>query len=379
MNLLARILSHGFALAVVVLLGVALMYRGDLFPEWQLPEFLVIEDDTSSGADDASPVPEDTATASAETAVTEPAEAPQVDVVAQDAVPPVDEAVTDMDVTTAEPGPVDAAVVEDVVDTEAAPEEPVVVMTDKAPEAAAMTGADITASVPDEADVAAPHDNADSDQTEATLATPPAGDTTSEDVTEQAEDTPLTPSVTDTDTTSEGVTEQAEDTPLTPSVTDTDTTSEGVTEQVESPVPEAAAPMPVADPVAEPDPESEPEPEPAVAEMPVAPAGDGDGKNAYALLAAAREAYWLHDFEMAETHYQQLIQMEPDNPDGYGELGNMYFAQGQWEQAAAAYYEAGVRLLEAGKAVQARQMVDVIRGLNGVQADELEKQINAAN
>jgi hypothetical protein len=356
MNLLARILSHGFALAVVVLLGVALMYRGDLFPEWQLPEFLVIEDDTSSGADDASPVPEDTATASAETAVTEPAEAPQVDVVAQDAVPPVDEAVTDMDVTTAEPGPVDAAVVEDVVDTEAAPEEPVVVMTDKAPEAAAMTGADITASVPDEADVAAPHDNADSDQTEATLATPPAGDTTSEDVTEQAEDTPLTPSVTDTDT-----------------------TSEGVTEQVESPVPEAAAPMPVADPVAEPDPESEPEPEPAVAEMPVAPAGDGDGKNAYALLAAAREAYWLHDFEMAETHYQQLIQMEPDNPDGYGELGNMYFAQGQWEQAAAAYYEAGVRLLEAGKAVQARQMVDVIRGLNGVQADELEKQINAAN
>jgi tetratricopeptide (TPR) repeat protein len=82
---------------------------------------------------------------------------------------------------------------------------------------------------------------------------------------------------------------------------------------------------------------------------------------------------------MAETHYQQLIQMEPDNPDGYGELGNMYFAQGQWEQAAAAYYEAGVRLLETGMVAEARQMVDVIRGLNGAQADDLQERINAAS
>ena len=57
----------------------------------------------------------------------------------------------------------------------------------------------------------------------------------------------------------------------------------------------------------------------------------------------------------------------------------MYFAQGQWEKAAAAYYEAGVRFVKDGMVVQARQMVDVIRGLNGTQADELEEQINAGH
>ena len=101
-------------------------------------------------------------------------------------------------------------------------------------------------------------------------------------------------------------------------------------------------------------------------------------KTAYELLAAAREAYWLRDYEGAEVFYRQLIKVEPDNPDGYGELGNMYFSQGQWEQAAAAYYEAGVRMVNEGKAEQARQLVDVIRGLNGGQADELEKQVDAA-
>jgi hypothetical protein len=57
----------------------------------------------------------------------------------------------------------------------------------------------------------------------------------------------------------------------------------------------------------------------------------------------------------------------------------MYFAQGQWEQAAAAYYEAGVRLLNDGMVAQARKMVNVIRGLNGAEAADLETQINAVD
>ena len=49
MNLLARILSHGFALALVALIAISLMYRGVLFPEWGLPEFLVIDDKSGTG------------------------------------------------------------------------------------------------------------------------------------------------------------------------------------------------------------------------------------------------------------------------------------------------------------------------------------------
>jgi len=98
----------------------------------------------------------------------------------------------------------------------------------------------------------------------------------------------------------------------------------------------------------------------------------------YQLLAAAREAYWLRDYELAEGQYRKLIELQPDNPDGYGELGNMYFSQGSWEEAASAYYEAGTRLLKDGLLVQAQQLVDVIRGLNGSQADDLAKQVDAA-
>jgi len=146
-----------------------------------------------------------------------------------------------------------------------------------------------------------------------------------------------------------------------------------VTEQLESPAPDVTPPVPATEQVTDSEPAS------TVAEAPAAALESGAGKSAYESLAAAREAYWLHDYEGAENHYRLLIDLEPDNPDWYGELGNMYFAQGQWEQAAAAYYEAGVRLLNDGMVAQARKMVNVIRGLNGAQADDLETQINAVD
>jgi hypothetical protein len=98
----------------------------------------------------------------------------------------------------------------------------------------------------------------------------------------------------------------------------------------------------------------------------------------YELLAAAREAFWLHNYEDAEKNYRALMDLEPQNPDGYGELGNMYFSQGRWEEAAAAYYEAGTRLISEGRLDSARELVNVIRGLNGQQADELDKLITSA-
>jgi tetratricopeptide (TPR) repeat protein len=101
-------------------------------------------------------------------------------------------------------------------------------------------------------------------------------------------------------------------------------------------------------------------------------------EKAYQLLAAAREAYWLRDYDIAESKYRALTRVEPDNPDGYGELGNMYFSQGQWDEAATAYYEAGVRLVGQGLLEQAEELVAVIRGLNSIHADDLELKIKEA-
>jgi len=105
---------------------------------------------------------------------------------------------------------------------------------------------------------------------------------------------------------------------------------------------------------------------------------EASGATPYKILAAAREAYWLRDYAVAELKYEELIAFDPDNPDGYGELGNMYFSQGDWDKATASYYEAGLRLAAQGLFDRARQLVEVIRGLNGGQGDDLEQQINAA-
>ncbi len=52
MNNLARIVSHGFAIVVVLLLGIGFIYRGELFPDLELPDFLVPESERVAGAGD---------------------------------------------------------------------------------------------------------------------------------------------------------------------------------------------------------------------------------------------------------------------------------------------------------------------------------------
>ena len=350
MNLLARILSHGFALAVVVLIAITLMYRGDLFPESKLPDFLVIEDKSDTGTDapagTAEPVPSESVAVSTDAGVMAPAEPPAVevvedvitqDVVIQEEVIPAEAAVAD-DAADSDPvadsdtdtGDVDA--VQEAIPEESAPES-----VDSSPEAAEAVSPGALESTPDETRASEVQADATADQT---------------DQTDQ------TGQVRDAQDDSSFISSAA---------------TEAVSEQLEMPAPETAVSPPASEQLVD------PAPTPLASERPPAATPDETGKSTYELLAAAREAFWLHDYEAAEKYYQQLTLADADNPDGYGELGNMYFAQGQWEPAAAAYYEAGVRLLKTGMVVEARQMVDVIRGLNGTQADDLERQIEAAN
>jgi tetratricopeptide (TPR) repeat protein len=247
MNLFARILSHGFALAVVALLVVGLIYRGELFPDWELPDFLTFESEADSSSDAA------TGTVSRD---------------------------------------------------------------ESQPAAAEESAAIIPAIAPEAVEVAADT---------ATVA--------DEQQTEDLPDVGATPDTSD---------DQGD--------TGTTATALGDVAVAETGAPLAAAPDP-------------------------APAAAG---NPYALLAAAREAYWLRDYAAAEQNYQALINLEPGNPDGHGELGNMYFSQGKWELASAAYFEAGKRLADEGLVGQARQLVDVIRGLQGTQADALEQYLASA-
>jgi hypothetical protein len=301
MNLFARILSHAFAILIVVMLALGFMYRGELFPDLELPDYLSLKaTEEAQPAAEAEPVPE--------VAIATPAPVPE---------PPVAEAAAPAEAEPVIEAPVPA--VEPAAEPEPAVEAPVA-------EAAAPAEAEplIEAPVP---------------------AVEPAA---------EAEPMP------------EAVPAEPEPEML---VTEPAAELEPAVEAV--PAPEAEPAEPEAAAIA-----------PEIAPPPTVESGSADAEIAamrpYQLLAKAREAFWLRDYEVAEKHYQVLTQREPDNPDGFGELGNMYFSQGRWEEAAAAYYEAGIRLISEGLLTHAGQMVEIIRGLNGTQADDLEKQIEAA-
>jgi tetratricopeptide (TPR) repeat protein len=337
MNILARILSHGFAIAVVVILAVVFIYRGELFPGMKLPAFLYpgtpAETESEIAAADVEreePAVEIAAVeAPAEAAPEAPAEEAPVE------EPPAEAAAVEMPEEAAPEAPAEEAPVEEPP-VEAAPETPAEEAPVEEPpvEAAAVE-------MPEEAAPEAP-------PTEAPVEEPPVEAAAVEMPEEAAPEAPPTEAP---------VEEPAEEA--------------AAVEMPEEAAPEAPA-------------EEAPAEEPAVeiaavvpqeAEASIRPRKTA---NPYRLLAAAREAFWKRDYARAETSYRELIALEPDNPDGYGELGNMYFAQGKWEQAAEAYYDAGTRLVVQNRIQQAEVLVQVIRGLNGDQADALAEQIAAA-
>ncbi|MFV1973850.1 MAG: hypothetical protein ACC648_09045 [Thiohalobacterales bacterium] len=316
MNILARILSHGFAIAVVVILAVGYIYRGELFPGMELPAFLYpgapapTEAEAPAGeVDRDAPPPVEIA----------PAE------VAGEPAPEQAPADTGMDAaatsTAGEPTPMDAPSPEVTDGEPAAPDAPPAEIVPEEPAAVDTVAPDAAAGEPElpAVETAAP--------AEAMPAEPEpeafAGDTVAED-TRPADSVPGT-----------------------------------ATDTIAPAADHAGATAPAMDAAASP--------------------GEETTDRPYQLLAAAREAFWLHNYAEAETKYRDLIALEPDNPDGYGELGNMYFSQGNWEQAADAYFSAGKKLIKAGRSQQAEMLVEVIRGLNGSQADELESLVKAAS
>ena len=330
MNLFARILSHGFALVVVALLAIGLIYRGELFPEYHLPDALSLGHKPDDSATHHKPVTD-------QATVTEPVQ--PADVAADVTTPPEPEFMPSVAIDRGMPEPATTGGLTAGEQTEAAESEAAAgpPPTEKAEEPAVA------------ADTAAA-------QQEIQESIPPAAET---------QDVAPRPAAGEADIATQE-----------PEV--------GIPVGAEAPEPEVAGSVAegvaeVAAPAATTF-QTEAGTESTVADVQAAAshAHATPAVTPYRVLAAAREAYWLRDYAAAEQKYQELIALDPGNPDGYGELGNMYFSQGDWEKASAAYYEAGTRLAAQGMYERARQLVEVIRGLNGGQAGDLEQQIDAA-
>jgi len=407
MNLLARILSHGFAFAVVVIIVIVLMYRGELSPEWELPEFLVIKSQTGTQAEaDSGTV---VRTADEATVAPEPPEESEEpltpgsmddtskEVPSADEIPAAgqtDDATVPMNDAAADEA---SATVEDSLSTateETAPADTAPAATEEtAPADTAPTATEEIA--PAEITPATTEEIAPAEITPATTEEIAPADT-SPTVTEEIAPAEITPATTEEIAPAEitpATTEEIAPAEITPATTEeiapaeiTPATTEEIAPAETTPATtEEIAPAETT-PAAAVEPESTPDMAPATASI-AAPdkedvpkaITDASTETPYEVMAKARESFWLRDFDAAEQHYQNLTQIDPDNPDGYGEMGNMYFSLGRWDEAAASYYEAGTRLLNEGRVVQARQLVEVIRGLNSPRADELDAQVVAAS
>ncbi len=342
MSLFARILSHGFALVVVVLMGLGLVYRGDLFPDMQLPDFLAFERAADSGTSEMTDSVTRGETVSADDGQV-PGSAVQPSVA--DAAGSVQDKQSETTDKTTAAGSI-------VTPADEAPASPL----EDSTHVPAMMADDISAGDAGDVDV---EGEADTAVPETPVAVPAADE----------------PTVTDTQTRAASPTPvAAADLPA----GEADLAVPATTAVISSePAVQAGAATDPASAVSEQVEPSAVVGSPATSQQSVSKtlAAGKPAESPYRLLAAAREAYWLRDYATAEDKYRALIDLDPTNPDGFGELGNMYFSQGKWELASATYFEAGKRLADEGLLEQANQLVDVLKGLQGTQAQALEKYI----
>lgn len=89
------------------------------------------------------------------------------------------------------------------------------------------------------------------------------------------------------------------------------------------------------------------------------------------LLINARNAFNQGAMLKSEKLYLELTQLDNDNPDTFGELGNVYYSQGKWDEAGQAYYEAAMRLITEGNYNQVIYLQRVIQGLSTDHAEKL--------
>jgi len=94
------------------------------------------------------------------------------------------------------------------------------------------------------------------------------------------------------------------------------------------------------------------------------------------LIGEARQAFQAGDPGKAIVLYQELSELNPGNPNVFGELGNVYYSLGKWKQAGSAYFEAASLLLDQGHTRQVQYLYRVIQGLDQESAEKLKARMN---
>lgn len=103
----------------------------------------------------------------------------------------------------------------------------------------------------------------------------------------------------------------------------------------------------------------------------VMPAGVESAPGKTATLEQARLAFTQGDLQTAQAAYKAFIARDSANLDARGELGNLYYLSGNYQEAAQTYYDLSKMLLDQKKIDLVPALLPVIGQVNPTLVEEL--------
>ena len=94
-------------------------------------------------------------------------------------------------------------------------------------------------------------------------------------------------------------------------------------------------------------------------------------------MSAARRAFWDRDYATADTLYSEMIDKEASNPELIAEYGNMLLQSGQVEKTLDAYEKAAGLMIDDGRNLEAKPLIDYISSWDQERADALINKVFA--
>jgi len=93
----------------------------------------------------------------------------------------------------------------------------------------------------------------------------------------------------------------------------------------------------------------------------------------------ARKAFWDRDLVEAERLYLILTTYDDANVDTWGELGNIYYQQAKWKDAANAYAEVALRLIDKKDMQQAAFFHHMVSQMDPEQSARINEHLRSLN
>jgi len=109
-----------------------------------------------------------------------------------------------------------------------------------------------------------------------------------------------------------------------------------------------------------------------------APAGPFAKNTSEEVLNKGRDAFAAGDMEGSVAAYKEYLKSNSNNADAHGELGNVYYLTGRYQEAAQSYYDSAKLLIEQKQIDRVPPLLPVVAQVNPALADELAEKLHQA-